>query len=194
MSAVPRKSLRYVAFLRGVNVGGRRPVRMAELEAAFAGLGLKNVRTVLTSGNVLFDAPVSGREGLAAITSAGLKRALGFDATVVVRSLEDIRRLLDSNPFRRMKPPAGAQLYVTFLAEDAPDKVAPPGRSNIRMARVSAGEIASVVILSPGHGTTDLMNILDRQFGRRATTRNWNTVRKILAADTRKPQDPSPGA
>ena len=186
MSAVPTKSLRYVAFLRGVNVGGHKPVRMAELEAAFTGLGLKNVRTILASGNVLFDTPASGRERLAARIAAELKRAFGFDATVVLRTLEEIGRLVDSNPFGDMEFPARAQLYITFLAEDAPTEVAQPNRSprrNIRMVRISAGEIASVVVLSPGHGTTDLMSTLDRQFGRTATTRNWNTVKKIRTAD-----------
>jgi uncharacterized protein (DUF1697 family) len=165
-----------------VNVGGHKPVKMADLAAAFAGLGLRNVRTVLASGNVLFDAPPSSRKRLAARITAGLKRAFGFDVTVVLRTLEEIGRLLDSNPFGDMEFPARAQLYITFLAENAPAAVAQPDRSptaNVRTVRVSAGEIASVVVLSPGHGTTDLMNTLDRQFGRMATTRNWNTVKRI---------------
>jgi uncharacterized protein (DUF1697 family) len=181
----PRSRLtRYVAFLRGINVGGHKPVRMAELAAAFTGLGLANVRTVLASGNVLFDAPTSGRKTLAANISAGLKRALGLDATVVLRTLEDIRLLLDSDPFKALKPSAGAQLYIIFLAEDAPTDIALPRPTpSIRIARVSAGELASVVVLSPGIGTTDLMTALDKQLGRKATTRNWNTVRKLLAAE-----------
>jgi uncharacterized protein (DUF1697 family) len=179
---VPPKSLQYVALLRGLNVGGHKPVKMADLAATFVGLGLKNVRTVLASGNVLFDAPSSSRKRLAARITAGLKRAFGFDATVVIRTLEEIGRLLDYNPFGRMKLPAHAQLYITFLAEGTPAAVAQPDQSpkgNIRMVRVSVGEIVSVVVLSPGHGTTDLMNALDRQFGRMATTRNWNTVKRI---------------
>jgi uncharacterized protein (DUF1697 family) len=182
MSTVPPKSLRYVAFLRGVNVGGHKPVKMAELAATFAELGLKNVRTVLASGNVLFDAPPSGRKRLAARITAGLRQAFGFDVTVVLRTCEEIGRLLDSNPFGAMEVPARAQLYITFLAEDAPAEVAQPDRSpraNVRMVRVSAGEIASVVVLSPGHGTTDLMSTLDKQLGRMATTRNWNTLKRI---------------
>ena len=193
MSTVPPKSIRYVAFLRGVNVGGHKPVKMAELQATFAGLGLKNVRTVLASGNVLFDAPPSSRKRLAARIVAGLKRAFGFDAMVVLRTREEIGRLVDSNPFGDMEFPARAQLYITFLAEDAPAEVAQPDRSpkgNIRMIRVSAGEIASVVVLSHGHGTTDLMNTLDRQFGRMATTRNWNTVKKIRTADSNRERWP----
>jgi uncharacterized protein (DUF1697 family) len=180
---VPPKTIRYVAFLRGVNVGGHKPVKMAGLAATFAGLGLRNVQTVLASGNVLFDAPASSRKRLAARITAGLKRAFGFDATVVLRTLAEIGRLLDTNPFADIKLPARALLYITFLAEDAPAEVAQPDRSprgHIRMARVSAGEIASVVVLSHGHGTVDLMNTLDRQFGRMATTRNWNTVQRIL--------------
>jgi uncharacterized protein (DUF1697 family) len=178
----PPKSLRYVAFLRGVNVGGHKPVKMAELAASFTGLGLKNVRTVLASGNVLFDALPSSRNRLAARITDGFRRAFGFDAPVVIRTLEEIGRLLDSDPFGKLEIPARAQLYITFLADDAPTEVAQPDRSpsgNIRMIRVSAGEIASVVMISPGHGTTDLMNALDKQFGRMATTRNWNTVKKI---------------
>jgi uncharacterized protein (DUF1697 family) len=101
---------------------------------------------------------------------------------VVLRTLAEIGRLLDTNPFADIDFPARAQLYITFLAENAPAAVAQPDRSptaNVRTVRVSAGEIASVVVLSPGHGTTDLMNTLDRQFGRMATTRNWNTVKRI---------------
>jgi uncharacterized protein (DUF1697 family) len=193
MSTVPAKSLRYVGLLRGVNVGGHKPVKMAELGATFTGLRLKNVRTVLASGNVLFDAPPSSRKRLAARITAGLKRAFGFDVTVVLRTLEEIGRLLDSNPFGNMQAPARAQLYITFLAEDAPAEVAQPDRSprgNIRMVRVSAGEIASVVVLSPGHGTTDLMSTLDRQFGRMATTRNWNTVKRIRTAHSSRERQP----
>ena len=59
---MPLKSIRHVAFLRGVNVGGHKPVKMAELQATFAGLGLKNVRTALAGGNVLFDTPSSSRK------------------------------------------------------------------------------------------------------------------------------------
>jgi len=193
MSTVSPKSLTYVAFLRGVNVGGHKPVKMAELEATFAGLGLKNVRTVLASGNVLFEAPSSSRKRLVARITAGLKRAFGFDATVVLRTLEEIGRLLDSNPFGDASFPARAQLYITFLAEGAPAEVVQPDRSprgNIRMVRVSAGEIASVVVLSHGHGTTDLMKTLDRQFGRMATTRNWNTVKRIQSAHGRRERWP----
>jgi uncharacterized protein (DUF1697 family) len=182
VSSVPPRSLRYVAFLRGVNVGGHKPVEMADLAAAVAGLGLKNVRTVLASGNVLFDAPPSDRKRLAARITAGLKRAFGFDATVVLRTLEEVARLLDTNPFAGIELPARAQLYITFLADGAPAEAARPDRSlraNMRTVRVSAGEIASVVVLSQGHGTTDLMNTLDKQFGRMATTRKWNTVKKI---------------
>lgn len=182
--ATKKRPTRYVAFLRGINVGGHKPVRMAELTEAFTGLGLANVRTVLASGNVLFDAPTSSRKTLAARITAGLKQALGLDATVVLRTLEDIRLLLDSDPFKPLKPPAGTQLYITFLAEDAPTDVALPRPTpNIRIARVSAGELASVVVLSPGIGTTDLMTALDKQLGRKATTRNWNTLEKLLAGE-----------
>jgi uncharacterized protein (DUF1697 family) len=193
MSTGPARSLRYVALLRGVNVGGHKPVKMAELEEAFAGLGLKNVRTVLASGNVLFDAPPSSRKKLAARITAGLKRAFGFDATVALRTLGEIEQLLDSNPFGNMQAPARAQLYITFLAEDAPAEVAQPDRSprgDVRMVRVSTGEIASVVVLSPGRGTTDLMSTLDKQFGRKATTRNWNTVRRIWTAHNSRERQP----
>jgi uncharacterized protein (DUF1697 family) len=179
-------SVRYVAFLRGINVGGNKPVRMAELGAAFEKLGLRNVRTVLTSGNVLFDAPASSFERLPAMVRAGLKRTLGLDAAVAIRTLEQVRRLVSANHFADVRSAARAQLYITFLAEDAPTEVSLPDRpptDGIRTARVSAGEVASVVKLSPGRGTTDLMSAIDRQFGPKATTRNWNTVGRVLAAD-----------
>lgn len=89
---VPR---RLVAFLRGINLGGRR-VKMAELRGHLEALGLEGVATFLASGNVVFDAPEDGGRDLAAVEEAieaHLEEALGYDVGTLVRPLRDLGRI-----------------------------------------------------------------------------------------------------
>ena len=83
---------RHAAFLRGVNLG-RRTVKSAELKAAFEAMGLADVKTLLASGNVLFDAPSA--RGLKAKIEAGLKAAFGFEVGTVLRSLDELEAAIE---------------------------------------------------------------------------------------------------
>jgi uncharacterized protein (DUF1697 family) len=182
--------MRYVALLRGINVGGRRPVKMAELQAAFDSAGFTAVRTVQASGNVVFEAAdeyahvVTRRieEALDEVSSAGDS---GGPATnragmaVLVRRLSDLRRLVDSEPFGGVPIEPATRLYVTFLAH--PAKTARPAHPKVNLVKVTEEEVLTAITLSPDWGTTDLMAWLEREFGPGVTTRNWNTVVKIAS-------------
>jgi len=175
------KLVKYVAFLRGINVGGHKLIKMAELKKAFESLGFEKVETLLASGNVLFDAPKTGTTTLTDRVEEGLKRAFGYQIGVLVRTIEEIQKLGMAKPFKKIKVTPQTRLYVTFLSEKPKSKLKIPYESpegGFKILRVSDGEVCSVVTLSPGKKTTDLMKVLEKEFGKKITTRNWNTVIK----------------
>ena len=86
---------RYAAFLRGVNLG-KRTVKSAELKSAFEAMGFTEVKTLLASGNVLFDAKPS--KGLKAKIEAGLKEQFGFAIGTVLRSVDELEAMVASDP------------------------------------------------------------------------------------------------
>jgi uncharacterized protein (DUF1697 family) len=176
------KSLTYVAFLRGINVGGNTLISMEDLKKALASLGFANIRTVLASGNVVFEAAQADPAVLTAKMEQKLKTKFGFDITVIVRTAEQIQALVASKPFKKTKVTPQTRLHVTFLppSVDGGLKVSQrlkgPGYETVR---VSVGELCSVVEVSVSGGTSDLMKALEKRCGRKITTRTWNTVERI---------------
>jgi uncharacterized protein (DUF1697 family) len=188
---------KYVAFLRGINVGGHT-VKMADLKKAFEALGFENVRMILASGNIVFDAAGSDRIVLMLRIEEILKKRWGFDVPVVLRAAEDLRALISATPFKGIEVTPATRLYITFLGEKAATTAKLPYVSpekDVRIFRVSSGDAASVLTLSPsrrghtvpssasmegpGRGTTDLMAGIEKFFGKDVTTRNWNTLKKL---------------
>jgi uncharacterized protein (DUF1697 family) len=170
-----------VALLRGVNNVGRRKITMAALKSAFESMGFENVRTVLASGNVVFDSP--GRDPHVERTiSRGLEDVLGYPVPVAIRTVRRLRALVGAAPFKGVAAGPGAMLYVTFLSAKRPSGTRPGPSSRaggFRIVRVDPQEIYSVVRPSRGERTPDLMRYLDRTLGRDGTTRNWRTVLKL---------------
>lgn len=175
----------WVAFLRGINVGGHKPIKMDALKKTFESLRYRNVATVLASGNVVFETAATSAPKIAAEIEEKLKRSFGHDIGVMVRTIDQIRALSDADLFKRVKVTPNTRLYVTFLSEKPNGKLKIPYTSperDFQILRVSPSEVCSVLTLSPSRGTTEAMKILEKEFGRKVTTRNWNTVEKILAA------------
>jgi uncharacterized protein (DUF1697 family) len=156
-------------------------VTMADLKAAFEALGCTNVRTVLASGNVVFDPP--GRSpDLVRKLPAGLEKALGFPVVVITRTVREIEGIIRAEPFQGVPAGPEDQLYVTFLGGTGTARSGarlPDPPKGTRVVRVDPGEIFSMVLLSRGGKTPDLMNYLDRNLGPAGTTRNWRTVLKL---------------
>ncbi len=172
----------YIAFLRGVNVGGRKPVKMDALRQAFVSLGFERVRTVLNSGNVIFDASPADPTSLASKVERGLKKSLSLDSSVIVRTGRKIEELVGSEPFSTVEEGPQTRLLVSFLPGPPPDGFKTPLESSdgdYVVLKSTPGEVFSVLELSSRFGTPDLMKILERELGPGITTRTWNTVLKI---------------
>jgi uncharacterized protein (DUF1697 family) len=181
----PARSSHYVAFLRGINVGGHKPVRMEELQKAFAALGFADVRTILASGNVLFACREADTDALAKRIEEKLRKVFGFAIGTMVRSLEDLQRLAAGQPFRGLRVTPQTRLYVTFLAQPPASRFKAPYTApdkSFTILRASPAEVCTALTLAPKAGTVDLMAALEKEFGKKITTRNWNTIARILKA------------
>jgi len=167
--------------LRGVNVGGHKKIAMAALKSAFESMGFRNVKTILASGNVVFEVPDRDPH-LGQTVGRGLEKAFGFPVKVVLRTVRELRILVASDPFKGAPSGPDIKFYVTFFATRTPGRSrlrVPASAKGVRIIRVTPGEIFSTVTLSPGVGTPDLMAHLDKALGDASTTRNWNTIIKI---------------
>ncbi|HLJ58363.1 MAG TPA: DUF1697 domain-containing protein [bacterium] len=172
----------HAAFLRGINVGGRR-VKMDDLQQAFKSLGFADVTTYIASGNVVFATRGQSATALRTRIEQTLRNRFGFDAGVIVRTIGDLQALVHRRPFRQVRITPKTKLYVTFLAHKPQTALKTPYRSpdkDFAIVSVSDREICSAVTLSPDTGTPDLMTFLEKQFGKDITTRNWATILKLV--------------
>jgi uncharacterized protein (DUF1697 family) len=171
--------MRCAAFLRGINVGGKNLVKMADVAAAFQEAGLTDVRTVLASGNVVFDGGRAAEASLVRRIEAALATAFGRDLKVLVRSADELHRLARAAPFGGVRITPHIRTFATFLQHAPGRSHALPEGPGFRIVGLIDRTVLTTVDLSAGM-TTDLMRVLEQAFGRELTTRSWNTVERIL--------------
>jgi uncharacterized protein (DUF1697 family) len=173
----------YVAFLRGIG-GTNTKIKMQVLKEAFEGMGFRNVRTVIASGNVIFDAKATRENNLERSIERALPEAVGFGADTFVYTFDDLQKLARSSLVKKMTATPKTRPMVTFLKE------APKGRATFsgkgfEVLGHSGRAILSVMDAS-GSETPELMRVLDREFGKMTTTRSWLTIEKILQQEKKK--------
>ncbi|HET8522388.1 MAG TPA: DUF1697 domain-containing protein [Thermomicrobiales bacterium] len=177
----PNAGIRYVAFLRGINLGKRR-VKMETLAAIFTDAGFAGVRTVIASGNVLFGSDQEDMPALATMIEAVLTDSLGYEVKTVVRTVADLQTLVARDPFAGIDPNE-AKCDVVFLAQPPADLPALPAHfpdEHFAVLEVDGATVFMIRHRRPdGRGFGSDANSVDRLFGRGATVRTWNTVVKI---------------
>jgi len=170
----------YVAMVRGINVGGRAKVAMADLRTAFSGLGYEDVRSYIQSGNVVFRT-AQGARGLPAAIEARLAEDLGLPVKVVIRTSTELATILARNPLADGSRDTGG-LHVTFLAASptaARARALDPGAHLPDEFRVVGREV--YVHCPNGYGRTKLNNAyFERALDVVATTRNVKTVGELI--------------
>jgi uncharacterized protein (DUF1697 family) len=174
----------YVAFLRGINVGGNQLISMADLKRTFESLGFKNVKTILASGNVIFEAPKSDPAIQTKKIEQKLESRFSSAITVMLRTGEDIQSLINLAPFKKVKVTPDIRMHVSFLPQNAEYGLKVSQRlkgTPYDVLRATPGELCSVVDVTLKQDTTDLMKVLEKEFGKKITTRTWNTVERIAA-------------
>jgi uncharacterized protein (DUF1697 family) len=182
----------HIALLRGINVGGRNKVAMAELREIVSALGHAGVSTYIQSGNVLFTTPESDTAKLESALEAAITGAFGLQAPVVVVSRDELAGILERNPYPDEANPR--LVHVVFMnAELLPDLLerikAAEQASAAKGSRDTVTAIgAALYVHTPdGFGSSELAQVLFRIIGTpgkarvAATARNWATATKLLS-------------
>jgi uncharacterized protein (DUF1697 family) len=168
---------RFVALLRGINVGGNKKVPMPVLKKVFEANGFANVRTLLASGNVVFE----GNKSTLHAIPAALERTFKFPIDTIVVPLESVTEIVRADPFKGIPVTTDTRLYVTFLAKAPPAWPKFPVKSaDGALVLLGRKGLAVFSVLEVGKtGTPEAMVLLEKTFGKSITTRNYNTVVKI---------------
>jgi uncharacterized protein (DUF1697 family) len=181
----------YIALLRAVNVGGTGKLPMADFRKLLENLGFRNVQTYIQSGNAVFDASGSASKVSQAIAD-GLEKLMGAPASVIVRTHDELDRIIAANPFAAEAAADGARVHVVFLAAPAPSSAA-AGLDRIvtqypaRRDRYHLSGNTMYLHLPEGAADSKFSGKpLDRALGGvSGTARNWNTVLKLHSMSRR---------
>lgn len=169
---------RYVALLRGVSPMN---AKMVELRQCFEQAGFTGVKTLLASGNVVFDASSSSAAAVQRRCEAAMQAQLAHPFAAIVRKQAELVRLLEADPFAAFRLPAEAKRVVTFL-RDKPTATLklPLDKDGARILALRGREIFTAYVPT-GKGAA-FMLLIEKTFGKEVTTRTWDTVRKCAAA------------
>lgn len=177
---------RYIAILRGINVGGKRKILMKDLKLMFEQMQCTNVSTYIQSGNVIFDTKEEvDNLKLAEEIEASIKQTFGFDVPVIVRKPKEMEAIIHQNPFHKEDID---RLHVTFLSEE------PTEENQQKIASYDAGADKFVIngkdvfIYCEGkyHQSKLTNNFFEKKLQVTATTRNWKTVLKLRELGTQE--------
>ena len=169
---------RHVALLRGVSPMN---LKMPALKRCLEDAGFGNVRTLLSSGNVAFDAPKKPELALARKLEAAMSASLGRSFWTLVRPTAYLQALVEADPFAGFHVAPGMKKVVTFLREPHATVLRLPiERDGARILEMRGLEVFTAYAPQPGNPA--FMALLEKTFGNAITTRTWDTVRKCAAA------------
>jgi len=136
------------------------------------------------SSNVIYNSEQADKKALSSKIESKLEKEFKKKISVILRSQNDLKNLELLKPFKEIKVTPNIQLYITFLSEEArPRTIKIPYatlQEAFRIILATPTEVFSVLDLSKGKGTPDIMNILEKEFNTSQTTRSWKTVLKVL--------------
>lgn len=171
----------YILLLRGINIGGHKKIKMADLKNHLEELGFKDVETYIQSGNIIFKYTSENERSLAEKVELMITKKYGFEAKALVIIAEVFREIFDKNPYLPIKQNEIKQLYYTLLF-DTPDPL------NIKkLQEVDAqgdefvfGESCLYFYYPNGYGNSKINNVVvENKLKVSATTRNWKTMNTL---------------
>lgn len=171
-----------ISMLRGVNLGGHRKVKMEDLRALYESLGLEDVRTHINSGNVLFKTSARDLVRLRQRIEDAIESKFGFRSDVILRTPDELRQVIATNPFAARPGLDGSRLAITFLAAEP----SAGARRQVLAIDAAPEELRCAgrelyIYFPNGMARPKLsMAVVERMLQTAATSRNLNTVRKLL--------------
>ena len=170
----------YVAFLRGINVGGNKLIKMKDLVEIFSSAGLQNVRTFIASGNVLFSSAENNVDKLTLTIENVLHMSFGYEIKVLLRTMDELHEMVESNSYMHKKN-GKEKLYVTFIPQKPKETHRFPLRSDkdgFEIIKIHNKEIYWTAF-SLANGRNGSLVFPEKEVMKYSTTRNWNTIVRI---------------
>jgi uncharacterized protein (DUF1697 family) len=174
----------YISILRGINVSGQKLIRMEDLKSLYEGLGFRNVRTYIQSGNVIFNSDLNSPiPEISRKIAKAIEEKYFFLVPVIIRTAHEMNRIHSSNPFLKEAGIDNEKLHVTFL-EEAPALADISALQNFNYPPdrfiINGKEI--YLYCPGGYGNTKLSNtFFEKKLHVQATTRNWKTVGTLVS-------------
>lgn len=179
------ENIRYIAFLRGINVGGHR-VKMDRLRQIFIDLGFVNVRSYINSGNIFFDTNEEGRQSMVSRIERQLQLELGYEVSAFLRTTDELEALLTQNPFQSITLTEDKRFCVVFTDEALNEGLSLPVRSSKNdMDLVAVNTYEAFVVWHIINGRPSSGIFPQGILPKRNTTRFFHTLNKILEAAQR---------
>lgn len=170
-----------IALLRGINVGNAKRVAMADLRELLAGMGFTHVRTLLNSGNAVFEAPRPQAERLAVTLAAAIEERFGFQVPVVVVTEQDLNAVVAANTLPQAGQDPSKFLVAFFTDGRALSKAAPLMGQHWTPDALAMGSQVAYLWCANGIIDSPLSKAFSRAMGDSVTSRNWSTVLKLQA-------------
>lgn len=174
--------MKYVALLRGINVGGNSMIKMADLKVCFEGLGFQNVKTYINSGNVIFETEEKDAESLTKEIESALLKVFKIPLKIVLQSQNQLQKVVETVP-SSWKKKEDIRRYVVFVKEPTtPDDVFSQVEihEGIDFAEKGPGVLYLSTLLE-GITKSKMSKLITKKIYQEVTMRNYNTTQKILA-------------
>tara|TARA_R110002050_G_scaffold20248_2_gene57399 strand:+ start:263 stop:793 length:531 start_codon:yes stop_codon:yes gene_type:complete len=167
----------YIALLRGINVGGHKKLKMADLKLMMEGLGFQNVNTYIQSGNVVFSA--SEEKGLSEKISKEIANKFGYEVPVLVKTTEAITKILKDCPFKEEKKVEA--YFMLFASSPKKELMETVNEINYPNEEFVLTKDCVYIYFGNGYGNAKLNNnFFEKKLMVTATTRNYRTLSKLV--------------
>lgn len=172
----------YISILRGINVSGQKLIKMDALRKSYENLGFRSVTTYVQSGNVVFTGNKVEPDELAKTITRQIEKDFGFDVPIIVLTIDNLKQIIDRNPFLKDSDKDKTFLHVTFLATKPETFDRKTIEDKIRNEEeISFSDNAVYLYCPNGYGVSKLSNsFLETKLKVSATTRNWKTTNELL--------------
>ncbi|MFP6580923.1 MAG: DUF1697 domain-containing protein [Candidatus Hydrogenedentota bacterium] len=174
--------MKYVSILRGINIGGHKSIKMADLRALYESLGFSGIESYIQSGNVAFTSTGGGRKAQINLIEAEIEETFGFHVPVLLRTRRELERTIENNPFTDLNMDDNeTTVLVTFLSDKSTHQNVAKLQDSVRAPdRLSVLDKETYSYCPNGYAKSNLSNnLVEQKLGVDATTRNWKSVLKL---------------
>jgi len=171
-----------ISLLRGINVGGNKKIKMADLRDLYTSLGFENTQTLLQSGNAIFETDLTDMDTIQQTIADGIQATFGFDVQIILRTPADLEAIIANHPFTDEQLNDPAKIAIVYLDHIPTDEAVIDLReNNTGNEEIHANGRELYIFYSDGMGRSKLDNKrIERTLKVISTARNWNTTNKLL--------------